>query len=656
MNARASAAGAWLLISIAASPVWCQPAEPTEAVSLAANAQSADPYFEALPVVLSVTHLRQSLADAPAAVTVIDSDFIRRSGARDINELFRLVPGFQVGSNNGAHPLLYYHGVFDEFSRRLQVLVDGRSVYLPILLGEVEWNAVAVALEDIERIEVIRGSNSASFGDVAFHGMLNIITRHASTSSGATLATNVGNDGIQDGFARISWGREGANYRFSMKDQRDRGLTNAFDDRHMSLANFRADLNPTARDELTISAGASRADAGQGYVGKLENPAHTQQFSSDFLQMNWLRELGGELGTAASLRVSASHADEDYIDQVTYRLPSNPTYDFSGRGSRDTLSAQHTFSPSENWRLVWGGELQQDRVKSRSLGNSGTNTVNRLQCFANAEWRAAPWLLINAGGLQEHDSLSGSRFAPRLVGNFQISDTQTIRAGISKAFRPPSIMERTGDLRLWSGDNPLRSLALGNGNFQSEWLLTRELSYLGDIPDLRLRLDVRAFHEQISGLMRLELNGDGVAVVSNGSDVSERGVEYQADWRPLEGTRLLLAQTFMRISSSKPDTFFSAPTLSAPTHNSSIGWFQDLPGDFQLSLMRYAWGSMAWQGIHNQLDAHVRTDLRIAHSLRTAGTRGEIALVIQNLNHPYTDFVPDFLYERRAFVSLRLDF
>jgi iron complex outermembrane receptor protein len=655
MNTRASGACAWLLISIAASPVWCQKAEPLEPVSLAANAQSADPYFEDLPVVLSVTHLRQSLTDAPAAVTVIDSDFIRRSGARDINELFRLVPGFQVGNNNGAHPLLYYHGVFDEFSRRLQVLVDGRSVYLPILLGEVEWNAVAIAMEDIERIEVIRGSNSASFGDVAFHGMLNIITRHASTSPGTTVSTTIGNDGIQDGFARCSWGREGASYRFSIKDQRDRGLTNAFDDRHMSLASFRSDLSPSPRDELMISAGASRADAGQGYVARpKDNPAHTQNFSSDYLQMNWTRELGGE----SSIRVSASHVDDDYTDQAVYQISAlqNPTYDFSGHGSRDTLNAQHTFSPGKDWRIVWGGEVQQDRVESRSLSKSGPNTVSRQQLFANAEWRATPWLLINAGGLQEHDNLSGSRFAPRLVGNFQISDMQTIRAGISRSFRAPSIMERTGDLRLWSGNTPVYEAAAGNPDFHSEWLLTRELSYLGDIPDLRLRLDVRAFHEQISGLMRFEnLGGNGITLVHNGPDITERGIEYQADWRPFVGTRLLVAQTFLRIQSPRQDE-----VLAAPTYNTSIGWFQDLQADFQLSVMRYSWGAMTWQGINSRLDATVRTDLRLAHSFHTAGNHGEVAITIENLNHPYQDFSKGFLskpflYERRTFASVRLD-
>jgi iron complex outermembrane receptor protein len=178
------------------------------------------------------------------------------------------------------------------------------------------------------------------------------------------------------------------------------------------------------------------------------------------------------------------------------------------------------------------------------------------------------------------------------------------------------------------------------------------LSYLGDIPELRLRLDIRAFHEHISGLMRLDkVNGSGVAVVSNGPDMTEKGIEYQADWRPLPGTRVLLAQTFLRIQSPHMDS-----VLAAPTYNTSIGWFQDLPADFQLSVMRYSWGAMTWQGTNSRLDATVRSDLRLAHSFRTAGSHGEVALTIQNLNDSYLDFSKAFLFERRTFASVRLDF
>jgi iron complex outermembrane receptor protein len=664
MKGRIAFASACLLASAACPCAWsAQPSPVGGAGDGLPTTERA--YLEDLPVVLSATHLRQTLADAPAAVTVIDRDFIRRSGARDVNELFRLVPGFQVGADNGAHPLLYYHGVFDEFPRRLQVLVDGRSVFLPLLLGQVDWNAVAVAIEDIERIEVIRGSNAAAYGDNAFLGMVSIVTRHAADSIGTTVLANVGNDGIRDAFARRGWGNPAAAFRLSLRDQSDHGLTNAYDDRHVSTANLRADLNPSGGDEVMVSIGASRADAGQGYVDDPSNLAHTQHYRSDFLQGDWHHPLdaGGEL------HLSASHVDDEFVELVPVPLgpplPADLLTDESVSSSRDSLGAERTQSPAEGLRIVWGGEAQRDRVVSRGLMQPGPNYVSRWRLYGNAEWRALPWLLINAGGLEEHDTLTGSRFAPRFMANFRVAENQTLRAGISRAYRAPSITELRGDFRVWSGNTLFFHYAMGNPDFHPESLLAREISYLADLPAAGLHIDVRAFDERISDLMRLQnvdlppganvVTLDQTRFVTNGADVTERGVEYQADWRPREGTRLILAQTFLHVDATLPDTSFSAPTLSAPTTNTSIALFQDLPGANQLSLMRYSWGAMTWQGIHERLDAQIRTDLRLAHSFRLGETRGELALTVQNLNHPYTEFVQAFQFDRRVFATLRFD-
>jgi iron complex outermembrane receptor protein len=116
-------------------------------------------------------------SDAPGAVSIIDRAMISASGARNIHELFRLVPGFQVGMHTGNQPLVGYHGLSDEAPRRMLVQVDGRSVYSPYFIAGVEWNQIGVDIDDIERIEVFRGSNSATYGSNAFLGVANIITR-----------------------------------------------------------------------------------------------------------------------------------------------------------------------------------------------------------------------------------------------------------------------------------------------------------------------------------------------------------------------------------------------------------------------------------------------------------------------------------------------
>ncbi|MBA3904121.1 MAG: TonB-dependent receptor, partial [Rhodocyclaceae bacterium] len=134
--------------SLALAPL---PLRAEHRAGLAGEASEHD-FLAELPVVLSASRLTQPLADAPGAVTVIDRDMIKASGAREIADLFRLVPGFQVSYANGANPVVAYHGQSGQVNQRMQVLVDGRSAYSPYYLGGVNWNMLSPDLEDIERI------------------------------------------------------------------------------------------------------------------------------------------------------------------------------------------------------------------------------------------------------------------------------------------------------------------------------------------------------------------------------------------------------------------------------------------------------------------------------------------------------------------------
>ncbi|HEX5698552.1 MAG TPA: Plug domain-containing protein, partial [Rhodoferax sp.] len=126
---------------------------------------SEDDFLQDMPIVLSVSRMPQRLDETPGAVTILDRDFIRSSGARDLPDLLRLVPGFQSSMSFEADaPQASYHGVFGNYSGRIQVLLDGRSVYSSYFAGSVAPGLMSVALEDIERIEVLRGANSVAYG------------------------------------------------------------------------------------------------------------------------------------------------------------------------------------------------------------------------------------------------------------------------------------------------------------------------------------------------------------------------------------------------------------------------------------------------------------------------------------------------------------
>ncbi|MGB2129914.1 MAG: TonB-dependent receptor plug domain-containing protein, partial [Marinobacterium sp.] len=152
---------------------------------------SEQDFLTDIPEITAATRAPQKLTESPASISVIDSEMIAASGARNIPDLLRLVPGFQTAHVSANKFATTYHGVSDNFPRRLEVMVDGRSVYVP-LLGAVDWTSLGLNLDDIARIEVIRGSNVPTQGANAFLGSINIITREPAAESGGYITLGKG--------------------------------------------------------------------------------------------------------------------------------------------------------------------------------------------------------------------------------------------------------------------------------------------------------------------------------------------------------------------------------------------------------------------------------------------------------------------------------
>ena len=176
-----------------------------------------------LPQVLTATRLKQSPAAVPGSMTILDNQLIKTSGARDISELLRLVPGMMVGYVSGNQAAVNYHGTNASEARRMQVLIDGRSVYRAGL-ATVDWSDIPVAMEDIERIEVFRGPNTVSYGANALMAVVNIITRTPADSHGSRFKVTRGQRGINDWYASQGTGWDGGDLRLSLSGQEDDGF------------------------------------------------------------------------------------------------------------------------------------------------------------------------------------------------------------------------------------------------------------------------------------------------------------------------------------------------------------------------------------------------------------------------------------------------
>lgn len=625
-------------------------------------------YFGDLPVVLSVSRLSQPLNEVPGAVTVIDADTIRRSGAREVAEVLRLVPGFLITRRNGGSTVASYHAALDTFGARMQVYVDGRSVYSSLYLGDTHRGLAGVQLADVERIEVLRGSNSAAFGSNAFLGVVNIVTRAAADTQGLSLSVARGDRGIDDNHMRFGWGNDAAQMRLSASRRITTGYDAVYDDSRRSQLDFRGDFRPGVADDLRLDLGIATEAFGEGVprIGCTtlagagvcdENKERTDGWRNSFLRFDWRRSLG----ETALLKVAGGIDWERYdtafvAEQFPNALPIviSAPFDTGGESVRHNLEVQRTDTWSATLRTVIGAEAMREAVRAPFLFSTADSiSAHQLRLFGGIEWRPAPRWLFNTGGLWERHSVAGSSFAPRLAANFHILPDHTLRAVSTQSFRMPSLYMFRGSANFRVSSTPLippfpvnLPYAAASGQVRPESLIANELGYLGEWRGWGLKFDIRAFDERMN--KRIWVSGRDF-----GNEPGPRihGFEYQLDWRPLAGTRIVLGEAILREERGRDriDEHFEAPHRTG-----TVAWYQQLPGGFDLGVLTHYATPYRWDT--QQLDGMRQLDARLAYTFRSGATRGELAVTVQSLGGSHMEFLRTRQFGRRAYASLRLDF
>lgn len=612
-------------------------------------------YLEDVPVVLSVSRLPQRLDEIPGAVTIIDRQMIRMSGARDVADLLRLVPGFRVSNSFESNtPQGSYHTSLSDYSNHIQVMVDGRSVYSTYLRGSTGPGLQTVALEDIERIEVYRGSNSAAYGARAFLGSINIVTRDLVDTQGTLVQLVRGSKGTEDQMVRLGWGEDQARFRLSADGRNDDGLAGASGSSRVQRVNLRADLRPGTHDVLELRTGQSLIDAGVGFAGNNGNNTRTRRIETAYVQLDWRRNLDVD----QDLLVQGSHTNERIRDDFVYAPAPSLIIDFGGRASNSNLLAQHTVRMDAALRLVWGGELRREVIESRPLYNTAAALVTDFaRVFANAEWRLHPDWLLNAGALFEHSSIAGEHLSPRVMLNWQAAQGHTLRAGVSRAFRPPSTYEKYANVRYYVGGTLADSTYVARGTANAEKVEARELGYLAELAGPALTLDLRVFDERVRDFLReldYSLPGSGNDNMAkdfvNGENFRIRGYETQLRWKPWSGAQLVYAGS--RLSSNQS---YGGARLVGRYGTQGLMFMQKLAASWDLGLSYYEADAGQFPGQNTAAPAYNRTDLRLAKALRLAGRRAEIAVVGQNIGATYQDFMPALRVETRTYVQLKVE-
>lgn len=617
-------------------------------------------FLSEIPQVYSASRLPQQLEDAAGASTVLDREFIRLTGARDLTEIFRWVPGFQVATSAGGRSVVAYHGLSGQISQRMQVYVDGRSVYAPYLFGGIDWSALSVPLDEIERIEIQRGSNSVTYGANAFLGVIHIVTRTAAQSVGLRAEVVQGSAGVAD--KHIRWGRAqpSVQWRLGAGQRSDDGLAGRPDGYRTDYLDLRAEFQLSSSQEWSITSGITRSHFGAGFEGRASDPVRTETAQSSSFQARYRQTV--DPGQEWSLTMSSTHDSGD--DSFEIPLLNNNVLPIDGRrrANRYALDYQHFKDLSSQWRASWGLGYRQDNVTSSQLFNtSDPQTNSSWQGFLNAEWKPSTHWTVNFGGLVERDGMTPSQWAPRLAVNWKPVPAHTLKLGYSSAFRIPSIFEQRADWRIKSEGNTLDIRYLSSGGLLPERVNAWDLVYLGQWRNPGITLDARLFQEKLTRIVTgsLVLLPSTVAYASNAvaydlrnnASATNLGLEYQLSWRPDRGSVVSLNQYFARPQASSPAIGQTIARRSTGLLLSHV-W----PHDWTTALAYSSVSSMRWLGESTQAGEQRFISLRVARAFRVHDASVNVAFRWQQPLGQADEFRELQREPRKLWVAVSVDY
>ena len=603
--------------------------------------------------VTSTSKREEKASDAPAALFVLTPGEITRSGARTIPEALRLVPGLDVARVNGNDWAISSRGFNEAFANKLLVMVDGRTVYTPLFSG-VYWQVQDVVLEDLDRIEVVRGPGGTLWGANAVNGVINLISKPARE----TLGTHVSGGGGTEvqGFGQVrhgfqtsenSWARVYG--KSSIRDNTPMANGDPANDRaHHSQGGFRYDWEPDSQRMLTFQGDVYAGKYDQTFVGP----------STDFPYIQTPEVRIETLGANALTRWT-QHFEEGSTLQI------QAYFDHAEQGSRPALSGGRGFSYDQvvdtfdldiqqQWRLgerhqvvVGGGYrlISDDFQGNQELSlDPGERVVHWANGFVQDEITLVPdhlaWVV---GAKVEHNDYTGWEFQPNTRLRWTPTESQTLWAAVSRAARIPSRAE--SDVRrpvqFIPAQGPAQPPTLlkftGSPEYESEYLIAYELGYRVR-PWKIASFDVTGFINDYDNLRTFEQGAPDLSTLPDyvtvpvipGNQMQGRtyGGEFSVRLEPVPRWKLRASYTLLKMEleteAGSLDTASPAIEGNSPRHQFLIHSSLDLPANLQFDAV-FRWiDELPALGV----DAYPSLDLRLAWSPKP---RWEIAVVGQNL-------------------------
>ncbi len=593
--------------------------------------------------VTSVSKKPQRRDEAAAAIFVITQEDIRRSGATTLVEALRMVPGVHVARGASDDWAVGIRGFTSRLSRSMLVLIDGRSVYTPLFAG-VYWQVQDTLLEDVDRIEVIRGPGGTLWGANAVNGVVNVITKSAADTHGELVVGGGGSEERAFGGARHGGKVDDLHYRLYGKAfERDAAFSRNirdYDGWAMGQGGFRTDWLPADRpDRVTVQGDYYGGIAGARAIRTTLEPPTVGVRTRDIdlsganLLGRWEHAWSGGAGTTVQV----------YYDRTDRR-------DINFRESRDTgdIDLQHRLPLGPN-EVIFGFDYRVSSGDARSIPSLRINPERRTNHLVSGYLQDELTLLddrlhLIAGSKFEWNDYSGFEIQPNARALFMPIPRHTVWAAISRAVRTPSRVEQDleGDT-LADPATPLFVSLVGDGRFKSENVLAYELGYRVQPRD-DLSIDLAAFYNEYDDLLSAELGKPFEESTRTGTrtviPISFRnrlhghvyGGELAAEARPFARWRLAASYAYLEVDLAQdPNSFdVTGPSVqgASPHHQVTLRSLLDLPHRFELDgSLRYIDNVPA-----QRVGSYVELDLRLGWH---ATSNLEVSVVGQNLvaNH-----------------------
>jgi iron complex outermembrane receptor protein len=607
--------------------------------------------------VYSAAKKPERVFDTAAAIFVITPEDIHRSGATNIPELLRMVPGIRVEKINSHDWDVSIRGFNGSiYANKLLVLIDGRSVYSPLYAGVI-WDLQDVVLEDIERIEVIRGPGGALWGANAVNGVINIITKKAKDTQGSLISVGGGTE--ERAFTTARYGGKSGDwfYRTYVKYfDREEGFSttgNGVDDWDMTKAGFRAE-----KEKFTIQGDYYELNAGQLSTLTSFTPPYQQTFK------DISRAKGGNL--------VSTYEDTDWQLKMYWDVTDVQAEPLGER--RDQIDLEYTRQlhltqmQDINWGLGYHLNLE-------NMNNTVTETINRtsttdqlFSLFVQDEIKAMDEKIkFTVGSKLEHNIYTGLEVEPNVRVLYHLTDKSQVWAAASRSVRTPSRFERNGQVVHFVRDIPLPIFErlIGNQDVTSEKMRAFELGYRNELNknanfDLALFSD---YYDQLIGFDYARIfftvqNGDlfGTYPTGNVMRGEVHGLELTGDVRLKEWWKLKAYYSFTKMSLKMEPNFkvFGGIGLAksleelTPVNTSYLRSSFDLPHGFELdATFRYTstfdFGS---------IPSVAELDINVSRNIKG----WEVALVGQNLieSHHKESIIGDTLTQIGRSFYLKL--